>query len=301
MIPKLITDNVWAALTSAVKSSKRKSFVAVAYFGKGGAEMLPLQKGSVLLVDASEGAVSAGQTCPQELLKLLANGVEIYSLKNLHAKLYVVGGTLFVGSANVSSNSEENLVEVLIKTSERKVVEAAKEFILSNCIGQVGLERLEYLDSLYPKDKKGFGGKSKATIRLEDSVSYFIYETQSHEFDDEEQRLVSMCWKSVGRHRIKSSGYAIDEISWHGKLPKVGDIIFQVENIGSTSVLYPGSTVTEICKEGGKAVLLAERPLTGEKKFRDINKHLESKERNKLLKQGPITISLAAKLAMLLR
>ena len=49
----LITKNIWFDLTKVVKANKSKSVVAVAYFGQNGANMLPLTKGSVLVVDAS--------------------------------------------------------------------------------------------------------------------------------------------------------------------------------------------------------------------------------------------------------
>jgi response regulator of citrate/malate metabolism len=54
MAVTLITKNIWATLTKAAKLSKTKSMVAVAYFGQQGSSMLPLKKGSMLLVDASE-------------------------------------------------------------------------------------------------------------------------------------------------------------------------------------------------------------------------------------------------------
>lgn len=68
---KLLTGNIWSELTKTVRKSRLKSIVAVAYFGKNAANMLPLSKGSVLLVDASVTALKNGQTCPDELLKLL--------------------------------------------------------------------------------------------------------------------------------------------------------------------------------------------------------------------------------------
>ena len=91
MAIKLITKKIWSTITKAVKLSKTKSIVAVAYFGQNGSSMLPIKKGSTLLVDASEKAVKSGQTCPDELLKLYQKGVHIYSLENLHAKLFVIG------------------------------------------------------------------------------------------------------------------------------------------------------------------------------------------------------------------
>jgi len=55
--------------------------MAVAYFGKGASRLLPLTAGSRLVVDASECAVASGQTCPADLIKLVARGViELHKL-----------------------------------------------------------------------------------------------------------------------------------------------------------------------------------------------------------------------------
>ena len=105
MTTELITDRVWAAITEAARNTKTPAYVAVAYFGNGASKLLPLRKGSRLVVDASEHAVKSGQTSPAELLKLHRKGVKVYSIENLHAKVFVFGRTAFVGSANVSQRS----------------------------------------------------------------------------------------------------------------------------------------------------------------------------------------------------
>jgi hypothetical protein len=61
----LLTKNIWRTLTAATQT-RTKPAVAVAYFGQGAAGLLPLPSGSRLVVDASEGAVKSGQTCPAE-------------------------------------------------------------------------------------------------------------------------------------------------------------------------------------------------------------------------------------------
>jgi len=53
----LITGKVWGRLTAAARQNAHKSYVAVAYFGANGADLLPLRKGSWLAVNASEVAV----------------------------------------------------------------------------------------------------------------------------------------------------------------------------------------------------------------------------------------------------
>jgi phosphatidylserine/phosphatidylglycerophosphate/cardiolipin synthase-like enzyme len=58
-------------------------------------------------VDASEAAVQAGQTCPASLSSMLKRGVQVFSREGLHAKVFVFGTTAYIGSANVSGNSEK--------------------------------------------------------------------------------------------------------------------------------------------------------------------------------------------------
>lgn len=154
----LITENIWQILSSAAKKSKRPAHVAVAYLGKGAAELLPLPSGSRLVVDASESTVKSGQTCPKELIKLYKNGVRIYSIPKLHAKIFVFGSKAFVGSANVSYNSAESLIEVILSTKDKKVVSDAKDFINERCLYELGPKTLEDLDKIY-RPPKGFGVK----------------------------------------------------------------------------------------------------------------------------------------------
>jgi hypothetical protein len=97
----LITTAPWDRIQSLVEKHPGKCHVAVAYFGSGASRLLPLKAGSVLVVDMSERAVKSGQTKPSEVSKLLRDGVEVHSVENLHAKVFVVGNRALVGSTNV--------------------------------------------------------------------------------------------------------------------------------------------------------------------------------------------------------
>jgi hypothetical protein len=155
----LLTNHIWPTLTAAVKTSPRPA-VAVAYFGQGAAKLLPLPHGSHIVVDASDGAVKSGQTCPAELIKLLKRGVRVYSRKNLHAKIFVLGTKLFVGSANVSQHSAHALREAMVVTTDRSAVAAARTFIRELCVQEIGPEMLSHLAKLYrPPRLLGAGGR----------------------------------------------------------------------------------------------------------------------------------------------
>jgi phosphatidylserine/phosphatidylglycerophosphate/cardiolipin synthase-like enzyme len=156
----LLTDHVWQTLTAATKA-RVKPAVAVAYFGQGAAKLLPLPNGSRIVVDASEGAVKSGQTCPAELIKLLKRGVRIYSRKNLHAKIFVFGSKVFVGSANASLHSAHTLREAMLVTTDRNAIATAREFIRELCVQEIGPETLTRLAKLYRPPRLPGGGRQR--------------------------------------------------------------------------------------------------------------------------------------------
>jgi hypothetical protein len=159
-----VGGRVWATLTKAAKSSPERSYVAVAYFGAGAAGLLPLTRGSYLVVDASDKAVKSGQTCPASLRVLLKKGVRIYSSERLHAKVFVFGNSAFIGSANVSTNSQKALFEAVVRTTNRRTVTLARQFVREHCLSSIGPEEIKRLGKIYrPPNLK--------TTKAEDQVS----------------------------------------------------------------------------------------------------------------------------------
>jgi hypothetical protein len=149
MSTDFIHSGIWATLTKAARASSQRCYVAVAYFGKGACKMLPLKEGSRLVVDASDLAVKSGQTCPQDLIDLQAIGVEIYSVRNLHAKVFVLGRAAFIGSANASNRSKNQLVEAVIRTTDRLVIEASRQFVNDLRGQELTPEVLKRLNKIY--------------------------------------------------------------------------------------------------------------------------------------------------------
>lgn len=163
MSSQLVTENVWKTLTSATRQSRQPAAVAVAYFGQSAAKLLPLPARSRLVVDASEAAVKSGQTCPGELKTVSQkNAVRVYSVANLHAKVFVFGGIAFVGSANASWRSADTLIEALLATTDRKAVAAARQFVRDLCLHELGPEELDRLQRMYrPPRYVGTGGAQR--------------------------------------------------------------------------------------------------------------------------------------------
>lgn len=247
---ELITTAVWSRIRSAVKASSRPADVAVAYLGKGGARLMPLPKGSRLLVDASDGAVKSGQTCPDELRKLRARGVRVFSAENLHAKVFVLGGTAFVGSANVSRHSAHVLEEAVVATTDGKVVAAAREFVRSRCLHELGPEALKRLGQIYipPRITGGkAGARPKKGPRLQVRpmrVALLQPADPPEGSDDASERGHATARKRMERPR----SHELDEFFWRRECPfRERDLVIQIlrEPNGKRMVSAP-ATVTHI-------------------------------------------------------
>lgn len=296
---RLITDDLWPSLTRAVRSCKRPCHVAVAYFGQGAAQMLPLPKGSRLVVDASEPTVKLGLTCPAELLKLQKKDVEIFSVMNLHAKVYVAGSGAFVGSANVSKNSAGTLIETLLYTTEREAVKDARQFVTDLCLESLGPERLKELAAIYrpphiPGGKRGkrttFGKSVKpelAELRLAQ-----LAEQATLPEDEASLRDVGLsAAKSERRHR--ASTHVLDEFRWAGPCAfKKGQQVIQVleESDEQTWVLPPGY-VRHVRKHPSKNVsyVYVEYPDRRRKSLKLLAAKLGRGALRKLSRSGRIT------------
>jgi hypothetical protein len=145
--------HLWSDLQRAIKSCQKPAHVAVAYIGSRGAKLLPLQPESRLVVDASEASVKAGRTCPAELLTLARAGVRIYSVSNLHAKVYILDRFVYVGSANASDHSANSLVEAMLATNDPGTVADARRFVQDMCLDRLSDEALKKLNKLYRPPK----------------------------------------------------------------------------------------------------------------------------------------------------
>jgi hypothetical protein len=67
--------------------------LAVACFGKGAADLLRPPAGSQIVVDTSETAVKGGQTYPADLQRMYRRKVTIFSVRNLHARVFAFGSS----------------------------------------------------------------------------------------------------------------------------------------------------------------------------------------------------------------
>ena len=245
-----VADSVWEQLKKIARDSQRPADVAVAYFGQGAATLLPLPKGSRLVVDASEQAVKSGQTHPDDLASLVRRGVRVYSVLNLHAKVFVFGGTAFVGSANVSRRSASMLVEAAIMTTEREVVKTARKFVQDLCLNRLGPEELDRLQGLY-RPPKIIGNRStqrrKKTQKVKPELPRVLLAQLELKEPPEGSESAEEAGRNAARKQLEQPRkHALEDFWWPSPCPyKLGDIVVQVLNEGNNRrmVSSPGKVV----------------------------------------------------------
>ena len=240
----LSNETLWQTLSTRIKSAKRVE-AAIAYLGHDGSKLFPLRKGHRLVVDMSEATVKAGATDPREVEKLINRGVEVFTRRNLHAKIAILDNSTIVGSANVSKQSSEILDEAAILTNDPLTVRRAQEFIDRLCTEPVLPEYLEHCKQLYKPPRFGKGKtKSSRQPRVAHTKLWMVNlaecslpESEIERYKQGEQEALKL-FKDSTRSKL-------DNFHWPTK-PKMadeleaGDWIIQVVTYKDKTVLvYP--------------------------------------------------------------
>jgi len=253
MSSALITTHVWKHLTRATNKAKGRGMAAVAYFGQGASKLLPLRSGSRLIVDASEGAVKSGQTCPKDLIALVKRGVRVFSVPNLHTKVFVFGRRAYVGSANVSNRSANTLVEAIVSTTDRETVKATRDFIQRLCLNELGPQALKRLDNLY-EPPRVFGNHAQHRKTKGAAIGPVLRLSQTHRASwPDELDVAYNAGKKIARKKApKRKGFVLDDLWWTGNCPvRVHDVVIQVleEDNGKKYVYPPGTVISTHVKK----------------------------------------------------
>lgn len=118
---RLLVDNVWPDVRK-LAAGRQRQLAAVAYFTSE--RSLSFGPGDLLIVDASDEKIKTGATSAEAIARVCARKAAVYSLSGLHAKLFVLGTNVIVGSANLTENSERLREAALVSDSPALRAEA---------------------------------------------------------------------------------------------------------------------------------------------------------------------------------
>lgn len=262
---KLISNDIWDIIIEYSRKAQ-KSKIATAYLTSTAFDKVPLKKGDVLLVAMCKRNLECGSVDPYEVEKYYKKEVKIYNLDNLHAKIYLLGNILIVGSTNLTSNSE-NLVEAGILTDNTKVILAAKHFFKENCIEPITIGYINLCKKWYrPSTFSGIKGKKKSTKFKGQLSNLWVLSTHPIKKDNSnDDKLFENKKKAFNKYITDIKKYEVNRIFYpinHRVIANVkkGDIIIEIhKDKTNTNVYYPSRVLGIIKnKKTNKAQLLYE-------------------------------------------
>ncbi len=218
----LTNETLWQTISDRIKTASRVD-AAIAYFGQGGAKLLHLRSGHRLVVDMSPSTVKSGATDPREVEKLIKRGVEVFTRRNLHAKVVVADKAVISGSANVSKHSQDVLDEAAILTTDESAVRRAREFIERLCTEPVRPEYLEECKLIYrpPRFSGAKAGAKNAVQRATHAKLWIVNLSEATLPEDEVERFA--VGETTARSLVKNDGRSqVDNFHWPRK-PRMAD------------------------------------------------------------------------------
>lgn len=117
---------MWPRIQKLAGARVRKH-AAIAYVTSD--RHLRFGRGDVLVTDASDGAIAAGNTSASVLAAAHQRGARVFSFPGLHAKVLCVGRHAIVGSANASQSSAEELVEAAVFSDDPMLLAQTRALI----------------------------------------------------------------------------------------------------------------------------------------------------------------------------
>lgn len=297
MATEFVGRDVWPAISKALSSCRGPCHVAVAYLGRGSAQLLPLPVGSRLVVDASERAVMSGQTCPADLLAMLKRGTRVFSVANLHAKVFVIGQNAFVGSSNASSRSRAVLIEAILRSNDPIVAKAAKTFVRGLCLRPLTPGYLRKLDRIYrPPRIPGLSTKrsAKDSARVPALGRTIVAQIDNSGYTPDEKKLLKSAIPAARKRRRHGAGYQLDDFIDYGhRVWRSDDVVIQMNDFGGGDVLVapPGNIVDQRSRKIGHKVaraIFVERPDRRRRSLRSLASILGRGSMRKLKRDGVV-------------
>ena len=268
MKTEFLTEEIWPMIKLLSKKSKSTK-IAVAYFGSGASKLINFKRDDILLVAMTIGNVKAGQVNPHEIEILYKMGVHIYSMVNLHSKVFLFDNYLIVGSSNASFNSEIKLVEAAILTTNTNSIRGANEFFKLNCVEQVDQTYISLCKKQYspPKaipyiakdiQKRGFKGQFSPLWVLSTAP-------MKEDYHPDDIKLFNKRLPTFERELKNKNKYEVDKICYpisHRVISKIkaGDIFIKIHSQNNRSYVCEPTRVLGVIKntKTKKAQLLYE-------------------------------------------
>ncbi len=239
---QVVRGDVWKNrdVVAAAQSAAARLF-CVAYVAQ--AQKSLFRSGDRLVCDASQKAVSCGETDPLFLLGLLKSGVKIYSCEALHAKCAVFDDFVLLGSANMSESSANRLVELSVLQKDSCLATAVHAFIdgvvrTANLLSEKDLKKLQMVWRTKQRPWQGTLGKRKANGTRKWQANHVVTVTHitkpsrrltQEEIAESERKAGEIVKEECYPMRGRELDWYYTSETWGSNKPKAGDSIIEIE------------------------------------------------------------------------
>ena len=233
-------DAVWPRLRELGRRARGSKQVASAYLGDGAGDFVSLDEGDTLLVALSEANAKNGSVCPGEVRRLMERGVRVFVDPHLHAKVYLLGDVVAVGSPNLSSRSVLQHHETLLVSADRTAVERVRAWFHGVCNTPATPEWVRMCEQVYRPPRGGVPRRRDVEGRL---WLVGVSEMEFPEGEGEERE-----GGEVEAKRFLNEEYQVETLrfpnhSLFAREVKRGDLVIQVWNHGGRRRAYPQGRV----------------------------------------------------------
>ena len=253
MYTRLFIEDAWERLKQLSRNKNRgKLLAAVPFIDAGASLRMRFVKGDTIVLRFDEAAVRAGLVDPKEITNFLLKGVEVFSVRNLHAKVFVIGKTAIVGSMNISANSESQLIEAICESNEPSFVKSCSDFIKGLRSDEITPDFSKRLESLY-KSKRTSGTKVGKQPRKRRVTSDLAMVRLDDVFFDSQDEDIERAGKVNARKMLKDTQkYVVECFRWQGIIPnyfKPGiRLVLNMRSTGNSRIVSSPARILHIRK-----------------------------------------------------
>jgi hypothetical protein len=263
---QFVSKNLWPTIQKIASTASRRR-VAVAYVTDD--SLLPLSQDDVLIVDASDSAISGGRTDAKTLERYLDAGVQMTSIGNLHAKVIILDDIAIVGSGNVSWRSAHHYIEAATMSDRPELRGQAEQFVnsLLEAPAAVKVDR-DFVDRILKieviKRAADFDDEQSPSpqVRTEPTQYWLAQTWESAEYPGDDEKVDAECQKvqqAVGEGSGLVYWFWASNKCAMGKNARVGDVVIETwrehRDISSDDEItaYKHAVIASIYQEDGQS------------------------------------------------
>src|SRR5690606_8313831 len=203
---KYLSNNLWDNIRLLSENSKNQMVVVSPYVGRNIDNIIKFKENDILITSLTKSNVEQGNVDPRSVEKLIDNKVKVFSIENLHSKIYYFEESVIVGSSNLSENSKDYLFESGIWTDDKRVIKQIENELEELLEEEITLEYVQSLKEYYVPARTPFRGG----INKPHSSDVWVISVISTDYTEEELELLKS--KEEEYQLLLREGYEISDI-----------------------------------------------------------------------------------------